>query len=353
MKHVGTSLWSRLADIAGLVATPLAPSHYVALVSPLAATHTRLARVEAVHDETPDARTLTLRPGRGWQKHRAGQHVCIGLEVDGRIMRRTYSISSPPERDDGCITITVKAQGRVSFALVRTVRPGRYLAIGLPEGEFVLPDPPSAAPPLFITAGSGITPVMSMVRSLAARGTLENVAHVHFARTAEDVIFGAELRELAARYPGYRLTLVHTRDERRRLSPALLDELLLDWRNREAWTCGPRGVLDAAAACCERLHVERFTAAFAPVIDDAGGRVRFAASRSESHADGRTPLLHVAKKAGIAAPYGCQMGICHSCDTTLRAGCVRDLRTGARIDEPGTRVQLCVCAAAGDVELDL
>ncbi|HEY5923492.1 MAG TPA: ferredoxin reductase [Kofleriaceae bacterium] len=359
MKNVSTTLWSRLADVVGLVATPLVPSHYIALVSPLAATHVRQARVEAVSDETADARTLTLRPGRGWRGHRAGQHVRIGLAIDGRIATRTYSISSSAERRDGCITITVKAQphGRMSRALVRDVTVGSYLTIGLPEGDFVLPE---AVPARlgFVTGGSGITPVMAMLRTLVDRGEMRDVVHVHYARHADDVIFGDELRALAAAHPWYRLAIVHTEQDRRRFSRARLDEYMPDWRERETWACGPQGLLDAIAACFagsgNALHVERFGAALAPVDPNAaGGEVRFATARTTRRSDGRTPLLRIAEQAGVAAPHGCRMGICHTCDTTLVSGCVRDLRTGERIDQAGTRVQLCVCAAAGDVELAL
>jgi ferredoxin len=87
----------------------------------------------------------------------------------------------------------------------------------------------------------------------------------------------------------------------------------------------------------------------------AGGEatVRFTTTATETRAARRTPLLRVAEDAGIAAPHGCRMGICHTCDTTLVSGCVRDLRTGDRIDEPGARIQVCVCAAESDVELAL
>ena len=347
------SIWSRLADVAGLVATPLAPSHYLALVSP----HSRHARVEAVHEETADVRTLTLRPGRGWIPHRAGQHVRVQLAIDGCLTTRMYSISSAAP-SDGCITITVKAQGRASRALANGVNPGTYLSVGLPEGGFVLPDgDPTHL--LFVTGGSGITPIASMVRTLAARGALRDIVHVHHARTPSDEIFGRELRALAAAHRGYQLTIVHTRTEPRRLSTERLDELVPDWRTRETWACGPAGMLAAmessysAASRAGALHIERFAAALAAVpANDSGGRVRFRSSRLEAQGDGRTPLLRVAESAGVNAPHGCRMGICHSCDATLVAGCVRDLRTGD-LAAPGTRVQICVCAAAGDVELDL
>jgi ferredoxin-NADP reductase len=357
MQSESAAIWSRITNLVGLVATPLVPSHYVALVSPLAATHARKARVVAVTDETADTRTLTLRPGRGWQTHRAGQHVRIGLAVDGRIATRTFSISSAPERSDGCITITVKAQphGRLSPALVREVAVGSYVSIGLPEGDFVLPE---ALPAKlgFITAGSGITPVMAMLRSLAGRGDLPDIAHVHHAKHARDVIFGDELRALAAAHPRYRLHIVYSSKEPRRFSEQRLDELVPDWRERETWACGPEGLLDAVESCFagRALHVERFGAKLAPVpADAAGGQVRFATSQSITRTDGRTSLLVVAEQAGVSAPHGCRMGICHTCDTTLISGCVRDLRTGERIDQAGVRIQVCVCAAAGDVELAL
>jgi ferredoxin-NADP reductase len=356
MKNESTAVWSRLADVVGLVATPLVPSHYIALVSPLSATHARKARVEAVVDETADARTLTLRPGRGWETHRAGQHVRIGLAIDGRIATRTFSISSSPERRDGCITITVKAQpnGRLSPALVRKVKVGSYVSIGLPEGDFVLPD---AVPEKlgFITAGSGITPVMAMLRTLAARGDMPDVVHVHYARHAGDVIFGRELRALAAAHPRYRLVLVYTSEDARRFSRERLHVLMPDFAERETWACGPESLLASVHDCFGgRVHLERFGAKLLPVPADAtGGQVAFAASRSTARSDGRTSLLVVAEQAGVHAPHGCRMGICHTCDTTLLSGCVRDLRTGERIDEAGTRIQVCVCAAAGDVELAL
>jgi ferredoxin-NADP reductase len=359
------SLWSRVTDVAGLATTPLAPSHYLELVSPLRASHTLKARVESVNDETAGARTLTLRPGRGWRAHRAGQFVRVGAEIDGRVVTRTYSIASAPGRKDGCIAITVKAVagGKMSGHLHRGAKPGDYVTLALPQGDFVLPE---GAPvkPLFLTAGSGITPVMSMLRSLAERGAMPDIVHVHYAPHTRDVIFGAELARLAAEIPRYRFRLVTTRDAgdaaTTRFGRPQLDALVPDWQSREAWACGPQALLGtiestfAAANRASKLHVERFRPNLAPPDPNAsGGRVRFGLSRADVEANGQTSLLQVAENAGVNAPHGCRMGICHSCDTTLVSGCVRDLRTGQRIDEPGARVQVCVCAAAGDVEIAL
>jgi ferredoxin-NADP reductase len=350
--------------LADAMAWPLRASHFVELINPLWSSHALRARVEKVEDETTDARTLTLRPGRGFRRHRAGQFVRVSVSAGGMQQTRTYSISSAPERDDGCFTITVKAQGRVSKHLVRETRAGDHVSIGQPEGEFVLPE---SAPvkPLFITAGSGITPVMSMLRSLATLdgkgGRLSGVVHLHYAPHGRDVIFGEELRELAARHAGYRLSLVLTGEARNsHFSQAQLLELCPDFREREVYACGPFGLLEDVervfdgAGLGGRVHVERFAAKIStPPGEISGGRVRFSRSKAEADSDGVTNLLRLAENAGLNPRHGCRMGICHECVVTLKSGCVRDLRTNELLNEPGSRVQPCVCAAAGDAELDI
>lgn len=358
MSAAARSAWSPLADVAGLLTTPLRPSDYLELLNPLWSRRTLRARVVRVRDETADARTLTLRPGRGWRAHRAGQFIQLAVTLDGRRHSRSYSLSSAPGRADGCVDVTVKAApgGRVSAHLVRALRVGAYLPVSAAQGDFVLPDPVPAKV-LFLTAGSGITPVMSMLRAATSP---PDVAHLHWAPGAADVIFGAELQALAAHEPGYRLGSILTRAGGDHFNAALLASQCPDWREREVWACGPQPLLDAVTAhwtdagLGARLHVERFHAPRAVLPPDAaGGRVTFAASARTVEADGATPLLAVAERAGMNPPHGCRMGICHTCDATLVAGCVRDLRTGALLAEPGQRVQPCVCAAAGDVTLDL
>lgn len=361
------SWWSRISAITDLFAYPLRTSHYVELVNPLWTTHKLQARVEKLWDETRDARTLTLKPGLNWRRHRAGQHVRVGIPVGGMHYTRTYTISSPPERDDGCFTITVKALagGRISHHLVRNIKLGDYLPIGLPQGEFYLPDAQPVLP-LFITAGSGITPAMSMLRSLIAQGRLPHSVHIHYSPHELDVIFGKELQQMAQAQPRYTLQAVYTREygELKQtagyFSAAQLDGLCADWREREVYACGPPGLLAALeqhfeqAGRTRHLHIERFLASFAAVPRDAvGGRVRFAKSQIEVQADHQTPLLRVAEDAGMNPPHGCRMGICHTCNTTLVSGCVRDLRSGRVLNEAGSIVQTCICAAAGDCELEL
>jgi len=110
----------------------------------------------------------------------------------------------------------------------------------------------------------------------------------------------------------------------------------------------------SAAGCAERLQIERFQAELAPVNAGAvGGEVRFCVSGRLVQADGFKPLLEVAESAGLAPAHGCRMGICHGCTVKLKSGSVRDLRSGQLHSDAGERVQICVCAAAGDIEIEL
>jgi stearoyl-CoA 9-desaturase NADPH oxidoreductase len=362
------SLRSIFAEFVNSFASPLKLSHYLELLNPLLASHNMQARVEKVWDETKDSRTLTLRPSRNWRSHRAGQHIRIGVSINGMLFNRTYSISSAPDRTGGCITITVKAidKGRMSAHLVRHLRPGAYIPIGLPQGDFILPD---AMPvlPLFITAGSGITPVMSMLRNYDFVGNIPDIEHIHYAPHAYDVIFGSELQQLTQKHPRlYHFHPVYTRDQateargERYFSLEQLNELCPDWRKREVWACGPQSLLDSLERVFNEagrgrfLHTERFRAATVKLAEGAvGGKVRFVTKDRtiEVDADSATPLLRVAEDAGLNPPHGCRMGICHTCDVPLISGQVRELRTGEILKEAGTLVQTCICAAAGDCEL--
>ncbi len=156
-------------------------------------------------------------------------------------------------------------EGFLSTHLVGGVAPGTVVRLAAPQGNFVLPDPAPASL-LFLTGGSGITPVMSMLRTLERREQLGgpgHIVHIHSAPTQSDVMFAAELAELARAHEGYRLTVRTTRTQGR-LDLQRLDDEVPDWRQRQTWACGPEGMLDAAhtvwqaAGIADRLHLERF-----------------------------------------------------------------------------------------------
>ncbi|MER6024197.1 ferredoxin reductase, partial [Streptomyces anulatus] len=284
------ALRSRAWKLLEMVTTPLLPSDYLDLVSPLCASADLRGRIEAVHPETGDAATIVIRPGRGWRGHTAGQYVRIGVDVDGVRLWRAYSITSPTSRRDGRVTITVKAipDGKVSNHLVRRAKPGTLIQLDQSTGDFVL----SQAKPakvLYLTAGSGITPVMGMLRDTE----FDDVVMVHCAPRPQDVIFRDELHDLVANEK-LRLTEVHT-DSDGMLDITRLHELVPDWAERETWACGPAGLLDAAEehwtghGVRERLHTERFRPGIVVAGDD--GEVTISVSGKTVPADGATPKL--------------------------------------------------------------
>jgi ferredoxin-NADP reductase len=350
--------WHALRTIAGRITTPLLPDDYLKLANPLWSARELRGRVLEVRRETVDSATLVIKPGWGFSfDYQPGQYVGIGLLVEGRWRWRSYSLTSAPVRGSRIITITVKAmpEGFLSTHLVGGVAPGTIVRLAAPQGNFVMPDPAPASV-LFITGGSGITPVMSMLRTLARRDQITDVVHLHSAPTESDVLFGAELAELERAHDDYSVRLRSTRSEGR-LDLSRLDDVVPDWHERQAWACGPEGMLDAAervwsaAGISERLHLERFAVRKA-AVHGQGGTVQFARSGKTVTVDAATPLMDAGEQAGIRMPFGCRMGICQSCVVGLLDGHVRDLRTGAE-KEPGSRVQTCISAASGDCVLDV
>jgi stearoyl-CoA 9-desaturase NADPH oxidoreductase len=340
--------------------SPLLPSDYLELINPLWSTRELRGKIEAIEPETPDAATVVIRPGYEWEGHRPGQFLRIGVDVEGVRHWRAYSLTSDPGREDGFISITVKNvdEGKVSPYLVRRGRPGSIVGLGGVEGDFVLPEPlPEKL--LFISAGSGITPIMSMLRSLAHQDALDDVVLLHSARTEEELIFGSQLRDIDRRFEGFRLHLQLTKDNGR-LAPAHLDELAPDWREREAFLSGPSEMLDAmdehwqAHGDRERLCMERFQPKLAHDIEEGkGGTIVFRKSGCTTEADGKTPILVAGEEEGLELPYGCREGICHTCVGTLVSGQVRDLRNGDVHGNDGENVRTCIHAPEGPVEIDL
>jgi ferredoxin-NADP reductase len=354
-------LRDRVFKVAELVTTPLLPSDYLDLVDPLRSGAALRGRIEAVQHETRDAATIVIRPGRDWLPHTPGQYVRVGIDVDGIRQWRAYSITSVLGRADGCFTITVKAipDGKVSNHLVHRGRPGTIVQLDQATGDFVLPAQ-RPGKTLFVTAGSGVTPVMGMLRNHlheSQLGSGMDVVVVHSAPTAEDVIFGAELRELA-RAGRIRLIEQHT-ETAGLLDAAAIAALVPDLAERSTWACGPVGMLEAleqhwaTAGIADRLYTERFRPRV--LVTGEGGTVSFGKSNRTIDVDGATPILDAAEEAGLLMPSGCRMGICYGCVLPLREGAVRDLRTGevtTAAPGDGVLVQTCISAAAGACDID-
>lgn len=344
--------------LAARATTPLLPDDYLHLLNPLWSARELRGRVVAVKKETEDSATVVVKTGWGFPRHYTpGQYVGIGLQVGGRWHWRSYSLTSVAESDDDHISVTVKANpdGFLSTHLVDGVEPGTVIRLAAPKGDFALPEPPPEKV-LFLTAGSGITPVMAMLRTLRTRGHTPDIAHVHSAPDRENVIFLDELEEIARGAENYRLDLQLTKSMGK-MDIQELHERVPDWTERECWVCGPPQLLDDVervftdADARDRLHVERFTIARTDRGGE-GGMVTFTKSGKTAEIDGATTLMDAGENLGIMMPFGCRMGICQTCVVPLKEGYIRDLRSGDEHRE-GERIQTCISTVSGACTLDL
>lgn len=393
------SMWKRFlgSRLAAALAYPRGADSYAELAEPLWSSREVRARVVAVRPETADTTTLVLQPNDGWRRHLAGQYVALTVELGGIRRTRVFSLSSAPSRGDGLLEVTFKARpgGVVTPRLLKEAQVGMIVTLSQAQGSFVLPEPlPERV--LLISGGSGITPVMAMLRELRGTGFRGEVVFLHYARSQADVIFGDELRALAGdtsdelralageasdepralaedacdeqrgagegrRAGGAALRVIlETEAEapvRPELTAASLAALVPDYETWETWVCGPEPLLDAARRAFEgrgaagRLHTERFSLGSA--ASGAGeGSVSFRRSGREAKGQGKA-LLVLAEQAGLRPASGCRMGICHTCTCRKVAGVTRDLRTGALSTEDDVDIRICVSEPVGPVTLDL
>jgi ferredoxin-NADP reductase len=266
------------------------------------------------------------------------------------------------------ISITVKriAGGRVSNWLADTLAVGDVLTLSEARGQFVLPrEPPRKL--LMISAGSGITPLMAMLRQLVAEGAASEVAFMHFARSPRDIIFRQELARIAAERPNVRMSLSVEEPDASwdgatgRFTQMLLEQVAPDFRALDTYLCGPapfmRAVvqtLERTAADLSKLHMERFSLDFSAAdFVEHGKVVRFVRSGCESLASGPRTILEQAESVGVRAPSSCRTGSCGTCRCTKKSGVVVDVATGKRSGSGVELIYPCVSVACGVVEVDL
>ncbi|BDB39897.1 MULTISPECIES: ferredoxin reductase [Mycobacterium] len=348
-------LSSSLVDV---LTGPHGVDRYTELVEPTWTSGDARAKVIDVRRTTPRSVTLTLAPNDAFtERHtvKAGQFVNVTVEIDGRMHSRCYSPANVEGSSQLELTIGVHDGGLVSTYLYEQARRGMVVGLDGVGGDFVLPDQRPRRI-LFVSGGSGITPVMAMLRTLVAEGHPGEIAFVHYARTAAEACYRDEL----AMMPGVRVLHGYTRSGAGDLEGRFgAEHLAIAMDAPDAvFVCGPTALVDAvraqcAAANCEKVFTESFTP---PVIEvpanPTGGRVSFGDSKVDVEDDGRS-ILEQAESAGLAPKNGCRMGICHTCTRRKTSGTVRNLITGAVSTQPDENVQICVTVPVGDVEIAL
>jgi ferredoxin-NADP reductase len=347
--------------LAATLATPHGVDRYLELVNPMWAANEVRARIVDITREVdvpghPPVATLTLQPTSTWRGHRAGQHVQLGVEVDGaRRTTRVFTISSADSKAGDRFTITMRANpdGVVSRYLVERATVGTMVHLSQAQGEFVLPDHvPDHI--VFITGGSGITPAMSMLRSLQLRTHRGRITFLHYAQSPDHQIFAAELEEVRRSGYGIDVHLLHPELGDPALSPAYLERLVPGYRDIPTWACGPAPLINAVHGAydgSEALRVEYFKP---PAVSNgnAEGDISFTRSGATAANSGAT-LLEQAEAAGLTPQFGCRMGICFSCTATKKEGTVRNVLTGETSSLPDEDIRICVSSPEGDCAVDL
>jgi ferredoxin-NADP reductase len=361
------------------LASPHPVDRYLEAFNPMwAATEVR-ARVVDVRRENPASSgapvaTLTLQPTSTWRGHRAGQYVQVGVELPGSAKRltRCFSISSAASAPGERFTLTVRAheEGQVSKFLVTEAKPGQMLHLSQAEGDFTLtesPGTPTNNHLLMISGGSGITPVMSQLRTLlrdtpryGSTGPARagrKVTFLHYARSAEDQIFAEELAGIAAADNDVD---VHLRHGDQHFTELELRRLVPRFRDCDTWACGPAPMMELVAAAYgvaptdtagSRLRVEFFKPP-ATSGDSAEGEVTFTRTDVRAPNTGAS-LLEQAEAAGLQPEFGCRMGICFSCTSRKTSGTVRNVLTGETSSLPDEDIRICVSAPEGDCSVEL
>lgn len=295
--------------------------------------------VRAVIEETPDAKSLVLDVPEHLAeqfRYRPGQFLTLRISTPDRGVRRCYSMSSTPARDQG-LRVTVKrvSGGYGSNWLCDRVKPGDHVEALPPSGVFTPRE--LGGDFLLFAAGSGVTPVFSILRSALACGS-GHICLVYANRDEKSVIFRQALNELAREYPS-RLQVIHWLDSVQGVpTQAQLASLAMPWSHAEAFICGPAAFMDTAVAALEqvgmasdRVHVERFISLpdeKAEAIDTAAlsvsglartelqeARIEIALNGAEHVVvcRGNETILDAALRAGLDAPHSCRAGMCASC----------------------------------------
>ena len=345
--------------------SPHTIDHYLEHLHPLLTVDEVRGRVVEVIHETGDASTVVIRPNGAWRGFVPGQHVQFGVEVDGRRRVRVFSVSSSQANRDGTFSVSVKAHpdGYVSQFLHNELAPRTIVHLSQAEGEFVLPaELPDHL--VLLSGGSGITPVMSMIRTLRDRRYEGEVTFLHYARSRADEMFSDELDHLADE-TSFSITRIYTREPEPEAALAgrfhvdHLKHLGVDASDALTYVCGPAGLIASVRdtyeelGATDQLRMEYFKV---PTVDldaaDATGTLTFDATGTSADNSGAT-ILEQAEAAGLEPAFGCRMGVCNTCAVKKLHGAARHVVSGEVQADTDQTLKICVHVPVGDVSVAL
>lgn len=366
-------------------------SHYVALRAAARVSRARTAPLKKfwsgelliarVFDETHDVKTFRLVSPEGGPlpfTHTAGQYLNLALMMDGKRVNRSYTIASPPTRNAYCeISVKCAADGRASRHLHETWREGQRVKVSAPAGRFVFAGR-EAERVVLVAGGIGITPMMSIIRSLTDRGWPGELSLLFSVRTVRDFVFREELALLQSRFKNLHVHVLITRDPdtawdgaRGQITREVFSHFVPNLTRGPVLLCGPETMMTAMRAILVGMGVpdadvqqEAFVSPPEPAplpVDGATplpegqlASIAFTRSGKTAEVTGEQTVLEAAEEAGVDIPFECRSGICGQCKTTLVSGQVamdvQDALTAA--DRTRRLILACQARATRDLEVD-
>ena len=330
-----------------------------------------LAQIE---QQTHDTKTLRFQiPKERQLRAKPGQFLTFQWLIDGQRVIRSYTISSSPVHGN-YVEITSKRMenGCVSVFLNERAKPGLRVEARGPYGQFYF-DETLHKSIVLIAAGSGITPMISMLRCIDDLKLATSVTLLYCVRTAADIIFQSELARLERSLPNFKYEVCLSQPDLAwkghsgRLTEEFVSQHLLDVDSPTFFVCGPKGFMDNARQILSTLGVnpdrilqESFGESkrpteFHPQEARAANTVVFIHSQKVCQASAGSTLLDVAEKNGVQIPYGCRQGLCGTCATRVLSGTVQmDVEAGLTSEQKSAGYVLpCVSRAEGTVVLSV
>lgn len=344
------------------VFSPVAFDFWAGHIHPTWSWQTPLARIIARKIEAHDSITLTLKPNRHAKPFLAGQHLNITAEINGIRVTRSYSPSLVPNQA-GIFNITIKRMdgGKVSTWLYEHAKVGQVFELGAPFGEMTLSA--THQKHVFLAAGSGITPFISLIREWVAQGAQGGVTLIYWAKTRAELCFVEELTSLSAAHSNFQVhyaltqeVLTHSHELRERISENVLKTAVTDLNEHVVYACGPAQFVEQARSLTQSQAKDFYGEAFSiPLVVDSNERVNIQLTQSNrtiSIPVGQ-PILAALEAEGLKPASGCRMGICNTCVCIKQTGTTEHVLTKDRDAETGSSVRICVSSARSDLTLDL
>ncbi|WP_130802934.1 ferredoxin reductase [Acinetobacter ihumii] len=333
---------------------PHAADFWLQKINPIWSTSRALAQIIEKKHVAKDTVSLTLQTNRHVELGKAGQHHPVKVKIDGRLYERSYSLT----KHNGNLILTVKriADGKVSTWFHEKSQVGDIVELGQPFGEMQLTHQANI---VLLAAGSGITPMYSLIKQLKDNQQLaqSQVKLLYWVKHRDEAAFATEFEQLAQQYPQFELKIFSTQDHQHdaRLNVTHLADIE-HLENTTVYACGPSGFVQTAEELFGHAQVfmsEAFS--LTQISDNDTGFVNVTLSRSNqiiAIPKGQSILAGL-EQANIKPTYGCRMGVCHKCVCQKTQGTTKDLLNASENSEPKNLIKICVSSAKSDLVIDL